>query len=174
MMPHVFELFIAGTFGAIFGSFASFVGFRLFNDNKNINILGKRSICCNCHHTLSILDLIPIFSFLFLHGKCRYCHQSIPCWHFLAELYTTTSFVIAVQFFNGFNTQSILMCIICTCLAIQSIIDKRVMMSSDIIHLITFICCYLLSKNLGYNHIHISTMVIFIIVFFISLSLIMQ
>jgi prepilin signal peptidase PulO-like enzyme (type II secretory pathway) len=41
-----------------------------------------RSICPNCKRTLSPLDLVPIFSFLFLRGKCRYCKQPIS-WRYL-------------------------------------------------------------------------------------------
>ena len=70
--------------GLIFGSFATFVGFRLFNDE--VSITGKRSVCCKCKHKLAFFDLIPFFSFLFLKGRCRYCREKIPFWHFVAEV----------------------------------------------------------------------------------------
>ena len=53
------------------GSFANCIGFRLFNDN--IKITKSRSVCFNCFHKLNVLDLIPIISYIFLKGKCRYC-----------------------------------------------------------------------------------------------------
>lgn len=42
------------------------------------SFLKGRSHCPVCGHTLSALDLIPIFSYLFLGGKCRYCKARIP------------------------------------------------------------------------------------------------
>jgi len=36
------------------------------------------SRCASCHHRLAIKDLIPIFSYLWLHGRCRYCQAPIP------------------------------------------------------------------------------------------------
>lgn len=36
------------------------------------------SRCASCHHRLAIKDLIPIFSYLWLRGRCRYCQAPIP------------------------------------------------------------------------------------------------
>ena len=36
------------------------------------------SHCDTCQHRLSPKDLIPVFSYLWLHGRCRYCQTSIP------------------------------------------------------------------------------------------------
>ncbi|MBU3851477.1 MAG: prepilin peptidase [Candidatus Paralactobacillus gallistercoris] len=41
------------------------------------SLLLPRSFCFNCHHKLSYYDLIPIISYLYLHGRCRYCHQRL-------------------------------------------------------------------------------------------------
>lgn len=45
-----------------------------------------RSICPNCNHTLSFLDLIPILSYILLGGKCRYCKKSISWRYFIVEI----------------------------------------------------------------------------------------
>ena len=124
-----------GIFGLIFGSFSTFVGFRLFNDE--VVITGKRSVCCKCKHTLGFFDLIPFFSFLFLRGRCRYCREKIPFFFFFSEILMPITFIISVVLFNGVNPQSMLLCIISWCLITQSIIDIRVMMSSDFLHIIT-------------------------------------
>lgn len=50
------------------------------------NFISGRSRCDNCHTTLNLLDEIPIFSYLFLQGRCRYCKENIPAETFLAEL----------------------------------------------------------------------------------------
>lgn len=44
-----------------------------------------RSYCPHCHQQLRWYDLFPILSYLFLRGKCRYCHQAIPIEYLLTE-----------------------------------------------------------------------------------------
>lgn len=50
------------------------------------NFIFSRSHCKNCHFELSLLDEIPILSYMLLRGRCRYCNQSIPNELFLFEL----------------------------------------------------------------------------------------
>ncbi len=69
--------------GLIAGSFANAIIYRL--DTKESIILG-RSHCPQCSHTLSWKDLIPVFSFLVLRGKCRYCQKPISWQYPLVEL----------------------------------------------------------------------------------------
>ena len=57
------------------------------------SFLRGRSFCPNCKHQLSWQDLIPIFSFLILGGKCRYCSQKIPWQYPLVELFTGIIFL---------------------------------------------------------------------------------
>jgi prepilin signal peptidase PulO-like enzyme (type II secretory pathway) len=57
------------------------------------SILTGRSMCPNCHHELSAKDLIPIFSWLMLGGKCRYCHKPISAQYPIVELVTGLLFV---------------------------------------------------------------------------------
>lgn len=42
-----------------------------------LSMLKGRSMCSNCHHELAVKDLVPLFSWLWLKGKCRYCHKRI-------------------------------------------------------------------------------------------------
>jgi leader peptidase (prepilin peptidase)/N-methyltransferase len=42
------------------------------------SLLFPPSHCGSCRHRLSVKDLIPIFSYLWLRGRCRYCHARIP------------------------------------------------------------------------------------------------
>lgn len=78
-------------FGLIFGSFINAVIWRVHEQatetSKNkpnkkyldsLSIRKGRSMCSNCHHELAAKDLIPLFSWLSLGGKCRYCKQPIP------------------------------------------------------------------------------------------------
>jgi leader peptidase (prepilin peptidase)/N-methyltransferase len=45
-----------------------------------------RSICPNCRHQLAWYDLIPLFSWLALKGRCRYCKKSVSLQYPLVEL----------------------------------------------------------------------------------------
>ena len=56
-------------FGASIGSFVQVIATRL----HVAPIIHGRSKCLSCGEALRIPDLIPIFSYLFLKGKCRYC-----------------------------------------------------------------------------------------------------
>jgi len=42
------------------------------------SLLFPASHCASCHHRLAIKDLIPVFSYLWLRGRCRYCQAPIP------------------------------------------------------------------------------------------------
>lgn len=44
---------------------------------KDLSIVNGRSMCPHCRHILAAKDLVPIFSWLFLRGRCRYCRSPI-------------------------------------------------------------------------------------------------
>lgn len=52
------------------------------------SFIRSHSHCDNCGIPLSLLDQIPIFSFIFLKGKCKVCQASIPIWLFMFEILT--------------------------------------------------------------------------------------
>src|SRR3989344_1085737 len=64
----------------------------LFSDLRTV--LGGRSKCPKCRHTLSWLDLFPVVSFLCLKGKCRYCGKKISLRYPLVEFLTGISFFL--------------------------------------------------------------------------------
>lgn len=57
---------------------ASFMNVVIWRVPQGLSIVKGRSFCPSCEHELKWVDLIPIFSFLFLRGKCRYCGGKIP------------------------------------------------------------------------------------------------
>lgn len=67
--------FLAFIFGSIIGSFVNVLIDRL---PEGRSIVGGRSYCEHCKKDLSPFDLIPIFSYVLLQGKCRYCRTKIP------------------------------------------------------------------------------------------------
>lgn len=77
--------------GALFGSFFTLAVYRI---PLGKDITHERSFCPNCNHKLGFLDLIPILSYLFLGGKCRYCKQKIRPRYFLLEIMSGIVFVL--------------------------------------------------------------------------------
>lgn len=69
-------------------------------DKKKYSLLYSRSMCPNCHHKLGFLDLIPIISWIFLRGKCRYCKKPISLQYPLVELLTALLFFISAYFWD--------------------------------------------------------------------------
>ncbi len=82
-------------FGLIVGSFLNCIIYRLQTDES---FLKGRSFCPNCKHTLSWQDLIPIFSFIILKGKCRYCQNKISLQYPLVELATGILFILVLNY----------------------------------------------------------------------------
>ena len=66
---------IFGLFGMVVGSFLNVCIDRLPIGGS---LLRPASHCPTCHQRLALKDLIPVFSYLWLHGRCRYCRSPIP------------------------------------------------------------------------------------------------
>lgn len=74
---------LAFVLGAVMGSFLNCAAWRIAHGRSFIK---GRSRCPDCDHALGVKDLVPIFSWLFLRGKCRYCGKKIPARYPLTEL----------------------------------------------------------------------------------------
>jgi leader peptidase (prepilin peptidase) / N-methyltransferase len=100
----IFYIFIF-VFGLIIGSFLNCIIYRLnspeFSFKKS---LAGRSFCPYCRHSLNWQDLIPLFSFLFLKGKCRYCGGSISWRYPIVEITTGFLFVFFFQKYFSIDT----------------------------------------------------------------------
>ncbi len=73
---------IALIFGAIIGSFLNVCISRL---PKEESIIIPGSHCPHCHHPIQFYDNVPLISYLWLRGKCRYCKRSISIQYPLVE-----------------------------------------------------------------------------------------
>ncbi len=94
-MASIVLFFIIGGF---IGSFLNVVILRLY---KKEQFIKGRSMCFNCGHILNKLDLIPIASFLFLKGKCRYCGIALSLQYPIIEL--LTGILFAFLFINYYE-----------------------------------------------------------------------
>ncbi len=77
--------------GSVFGSFLTLATYRI---PLNEDITHKHSYCPKCNHKLSFLDMVPILSYLFIGGKCRYCKAKISPRYFIIEILCGISFVL--------------------------------------------------------------------------------
>jgi len=77
--------------GLVVGSFLNVCIDRL---PRNESIVLPPSHCEACQHKLSAKDLIPVFSYLRLRGRCRYCQASLPRRIFWVELATAVIFAL--------------------------------------------------------------------------------
>jgi len=87
---HIFLYLIIFIIGIFFGSFFTLAVYRI---PRKEDILMKRSYCPNCNHKLGFFDLFPVFSYIFLFGKCRYCKQKIRPRYLILEILTGITFL---------------------------------------------------------------------------------
>ena len=101
-MDIIFYIFIF-IIGILFGSFYTLCVYRI---PKIEDITHTRSYCPNCGHKLVFWDLIPVFSYIFLGGKCRYCKEKIRPRYFILELLSGVFFVVTAYLLN-FNIENL-------------------------------------------------------------------
>lgn len=87
------QIFLLFILGLCIGSFLNVLIYRL-NEEGVPKFWQGRSICPNCKHQLSWQDNIPLLSYIFLKGKCHYCHKKISIQYPVVELITAISFVL--------------------------------------------------------------------------------
>ncbi len=84
------QLIFIGMIGAFIGSFLNVVAYRVPR-NESISFPGSH--CPHCRHPLKPWELIPILSWVFLRGRCHYCHRPISVRYPILELLTTCLFL---------------------------------------------------------------------------------
>ncbi len=87
---------VAALYGLAIGSFLNVVIWRLPRGGSIES--PTWSYCPRCEHRLGALDLFPVFSFLALRAKCRYCHAPISWRYPGVELLTSILFAIVAGF----------------------------------------------------------------------------
>lgn len=86
-------IWLAFIFGLIIGSFLNALIWRIY---VRRSIVHGRSICPECKHQLEAKDLVPVVSFVWQQGRCRYCHEHISWQYPLVELSTAVAFAALV------------------------------------------------------------------------------
>ena len=83
---------VFGIFGVVFGSFFNVVGLRV---PKKESIVAPPSHCTSCGRQLTVVDLVPVLSYVILGGKCRSCGSRISWIYPIMELLTGLLFAFS-------------------------------------------------------------------------------
>lgn len=120
LMTIVFYIIIF-LYGIVIGSFLNVCIYRI---PKKEDIVKVRSHCMNCGYKLEWYDLVPLFSYLFLKGRCRKCKTKLSVQYPLIEAANGILYVVIVLI-NGANVESLLYCLLASALLTLSVIDFR-------------------------------------------------
>ncbi|QFF99566.1 prepilin peptidase [Psychrobacillus glaciei] len=131
-------------YGLVFGSFFNVVGLRV---PKGESIVKPPSHCTVCDRNLTLLDLVPVFSYLFLRGKCRGCGTKIHWMYPVMELATGVLFAFAfVQL--GLSKELIVAILFISLLVIITVSDIAYMLIPDKI-LLFFLIPLIVARTLS-------------------------
>ncbi len=91
-------------------------------EKTNFNLITPRSHCPACNHQISVTENIPVFSYLFLKGKCSNCGNKISIRYPLIELVSALT-VVTVAFYFGVSLQALFAICLTWALIALSMID---------------------------------------------------
>ena len=161
-------------FGLILGSFINAFEWRFskkidhegnfkklsLKKSQDYSIIKGRSMCPHCRHVLSVSDLVPVFSWVMLGGKCRYCKKKISHQYPLIELSTSILFVVSYLFWplslnsiGNIIQFSNWLCLLCGFIILILFDFKRFLLPSKIIYTLIFLTAvsillrFLISKD---------------------------
>ena len=108
-------------FGIVIGSFLNVCIYRL---PLHESIITAPSHCMTCGRKLRWYDLVPVFSWIVLGGKCRNCKSKISVQYPIIEALNGVLYVLVCAV-NGLNRSSLLYCLMTSALLTLSLIDWR-------------------------------------------------
>lgn len=106
-------------YGICIGSFLNVVIFRLPKDES---LIKRASHCMTCGAKIRIRDLVPIFSWLFLKGKCHSCGEKISPRYPIVEALNGIVYIVTFTVLD-FSAQSIIYCLFFSILIAIGFID---------------------------------------------------
>ena len=109
------------------GSFYNVLGLRIV---KRESIIKPKSHCEKCGHVLSWYELIPIFSYIFLKGRCRNCKTKLSFLYLFSEFFCGVLFAISFYSF-GFAPELIISLTLSSLLIIVTVSDITYMIIPD-------------------------------------------
>lgn len=133
-----FNIILVVSFGLIIGSFLNMLIYRLPLDISLFN--PKRSACPMCKKTIQWYENIPVFSFIFLKGKCSNCHNTISFIYPFVEILTACITVI-LYLKLGFTKELYFMLLIFYILILLSFIDFEYKAVPDYLLILLVLVC---------------------------------
>ncbi len=117
----IFLYIVVFLYGIIIGSFLNVLIYRI---PKKENIAVVRSHCMKCNYQLKWYDLVPLFSWLFLRGRCRKCGEKISIQYPIIEALNGIVYLLVFHRY-GLSIDSLLYCLLFSALIALSVIDFR-------------------------------------------------
>ena len=108
-------------YGIVIGSFLNVCMIRI---PKKESIVTEGSHCVKCGYRLKWYDLIPLFSYLVLKGKCRNCGEIISPQYPVVEFINGAVYVL-IFVLKGVSLESLLLSLLFSCLLTLSVIDFK-------------------------------------------------
>jgi leader peptidase (prepilin peptidase)/N-methyltransferase len=121
MLPTIIFSIVIFLYGIVIGSFLNVVIYRL---PKKENIVTTRSHCMECGYQLAWYDLVPLFSWMFLKGRCRKCKARISVQYPIIEALNGVLYVI-IFMLCGISIETLIYCLMASALVALSVIDFR-------------------------------------------------
>ncbi len=130
LIPKLIYTIMVFLMGTVIGSFLNVLIYRI---PKGENFTTKNSHCMSCNHRLYPIDLVPLFSWIFLGGKCRYCKAKISIQYPIVEAINGIMYALIAWFIcNGEPSISIIgYCAAFSALLVATVIDWRTMEIPD-------------------------------------------
>ena len=172
----IFFYLIIFMIGITFGSFYTLAVYRIPNGQ---DITHTHSYCPECKHKLNILDLIPVFSYIFLGGKCRYCKEKIRPRYLILEtisglFFVVVAYLMGLSIFNIETAKVIeysFFALYFTFIVLMAGIDKEyrtinkpVLMYGVIISIMYIVYLYIIEKTSIYRYVIYLTLLLIILI----------
>lgn len=122
MIPELIPIYILiFAFGIVIGSFLNVCIYRI---PQHETVVTERSHCMRCGYQLAWYDMVPVFSWLFLRGRCRKCKEPISPQYPIIEALNGILYIVVFAV-NGLELTSIIYCFLTSALIVLSVIDWR-------------------------------------------------
>ncbi len=152
ILPTEFWVFNLFLFGLIIGSFLNVLIYRL-HTGKSLN---DRSHCLSCGATLTWYDLFPVFSYLFLLGRCRRCGSYIPNRYLLVELLTGLMFIVG--YLTSTNWLELVLTLVLICVLVVGVVYDlyHMIIPNEIVILTAVLAPLIIITKVAYNDLFIT------------------
>lgn len=143
MKVNLYYIFISLLVFLFGGSLGSFYKVFVERRERGEDFIFSRSHCDSCKKTLSFYEMIPVFSYIFLRGKCSYCGENIERENFYIEVLTS---LLALLVFIRYkiSLESLIIILILTISFFIGLIDYKTgyIYNLDLLILLFFVLIY--------------------------------